>query len=267
MTEQGPTAGSIDTSRPHPARMYDYYLGGQDNYEVDRAAAEQVMAATPDVRRSARANRDFLQRVVADVVRSGTRQILDIGTGIPTSPNTHEAAQAVDPAARVVYVDNDPIVSVYAGAKLTSTPGTGFVLADLRDPAAVTGSDTLGGLIDFDEPVAVLLVSVLHFVADAEDPKGLLRSVTERLVPGSRLVISHATADFHPREVGERGAEIYARATAGLRLRTREEVVDLFEGFELEEPGVVQVSHWRPEREPNEDDGRVAVYGGLAVKR
>ncbi|WP_130799490.1 SAM-dependent methyltransferase [Streptomyces otsuchiensis] len=266
MTDQGLTPDRIDTSRPHPARMYDYYLGGQDNYEVDRAAADQLMALTPDVRLSAQANRDFLQRSVRDVVRSGVRQIIDVGTGIPTSPNTHEAAHAVDPEVRVVYIDNDPIVSVYAGAKLTATPNTGFLLADMRDPVAITENAVMREHIDFSQPVALLLVSVLHFIKDAEDPKGLISALTEHLAPGSRLVLSHATGDFHAKDTGDRGAEVYAKATANLSLRGHAEILPLFDGFELADPGLVQVSRWRPEGEVSAELDRVAVYGGVGVK-
>jgi hypothetical protein len=267
VTDEGLTPDRIDTSRPHPARMYDYYLGGQDNYEVDRAAAEQVMSLSPDVRRSALANRDFLQRAVAAVVRGGIRQIIDIGTGIPTSPNTHQAAHAVHPGTRVVYTDNDPIVSAYAGAKLTNTANTGFVLADLRDPRAILEDPAITGLIDFDEPVALLLVAVLHFIDDEEDPAGLIAALTDVLPAGSQLVISHATADFHPAENTSRGSEIYQKATANLSLRSRQEILPFFDGFELLEPGLTQASHWRPAGPVPKELDRVAIYGGLGVKR
>lgn len=267
MTDQGFTPDRIDTSRPHPARMYDYYLGGQDNYEVDRAAAEQVLTAAPDVRLSARANRDFLQRAVRSVVQDGVRQIIDIGTGIPTSPNTHEAAHAVDNGVKVAYIDNDPIVSTYAGAKLTNAEHTGFLLADMRDPKSIVEHPALRALIDFSQPVALLLVSVMHFVTDDEDPTGLIGELTGPLAPGSRLVLSHATGDFHDPETATAGSEVYKKATAHLTLRTRDEVVRLFDGFELEEPGVVQVPRWRPEGEITEELSRAAVYSGVGVKR
>lgn len=266
MTEQGFTPDRIDTSRPHPARMYDYYLGGQDNYEVDRAAAEQVMALSPDVRRSALANRDFLQRAVRTLVSDGVRQIIDLGTGIPTSPNTHEAAHAVDPGTTVVYVDNDPIVSTYAGAKLTRAGNTGFLLADLREPAAILDAPAVRELIDFGRPVALLLVAVLHFIDDADDPAGLIAALTEPLPPGSRLVISHATGDFHPEADTGRGAEVYKKATAHLSLRPKERVLPFFDGFELLEPGLVQAPYWRPDGEVPRELERVAIYGGMAVK-
>lgn len=268
MTEQGHVPEGIDTSRPHPARMYDYYLGGQDNYEVDRVAAEQVMALGEDVRISARANRDFLCRAVRSLAREGVDQFLDLGTGIPTSPNTHEVAQQIDPSARVVYVDNDPIVGVYAGAKLTSADHTGFLLADLRDPKAILDHPTVRGLIDFTRPVGLLMVAVLHFIDDQDDPAGLIGAFGEALPSGSRLVLSHATRDFHPGDGGDGdpGTEIYRAATAQLSLRTASAVLPFFRGFELAEPGLVQASHWRPNGPVASELDRVAIYGGVGVK-
>ncbi|MCE7079288.1 SAM-dependent methyltransferase [Streptomyces sp. ST2-7A] len=266
MTDQGFTPDSIDTSKPHPARMYDYYLGGQDNYEVDRAAAERMMALTPDVRISARANRAFLQRVVRSLAEAGVDQFIDVGTGIPTSPNTHEIARAINPGARVAYVDNDPIVSVYAGAKLTNAADTGFFLGDLRDPESVIEHAELRDLIDFDRPVALMLVSVMHFVDDDADPAGIIAALTGPLAPGSRLVISHATADFHSADISEEGAAIYRQATARLSLRSREQILPLFGEFEPEEPGLVQTPFWRPTGEVPAEQRSVASYAGVGVR-
>ena len=266
MTDEGFSADRIDTSRPHPARMYDYYLGGQDNYEVDRAAAEQVLALNLDTRVSARANRDFLERAVRSVVDSGIRQIIDIGTGIPTSPNTHEIAHARDRATSVVYVDNDPIVSTYAGAKLTNTANTGFLLGDLREPRAILEHPVVRDLIDFEQPVALLLVAVLHFVNDAEDPAGLIATLTEPLVPGSQLVLSHVTSDFHPGAQVTQSSEVYKKATVQASLRSRDEILPFFRGFELLEPGLVQASRWRPTGELTDELRRVAGYAGVGVK-
>ncbi|SFC91004.1 SAM-dependent methyltransferase [Streptomyces aidingensis] len=267
MTDQGFSPDQIDTTRPHPARMYDYYLGGQDNYEADRIAGDRLLALTPDVRISARANRDFLGRAVRHVTGEGIRQIIDIGTGIPTSPNTHEVAHAVNPDVRVAYVDNDPIVGVYADAKLLNTANTGFFLADLRDPKAILEHPTLGRFIDFSEPVALMLVSVLHFLTDEEDPAGILRAFGGVLPSGSRLVLSHATGDFHPPEVSKAGEEIYKKATAQLSLRPHAAVLAYFDGFELEEPGLVQTPLWRPEGPVGQELKGVASYAGVGVKR
>ncbi|SEG17825.1 S-adenosyl methyltransferase [Actinacidiphila yanglinensis] len=268
MTDQGFTAGEIDTSRAHPARMYDYYLGGKDNYEVDRQAADRVIEVSPDVVLGARANRDFMHRAVRFVAQGGIRQIIDIGTGIPTSPNTHEIAQAVSPDVRVAYIDNDPIVATHAGAHLLGNGSTGFFLADMRDPEKILGHPTISRLIDFDQPVAIMLVSVLHFVSDAEDPRGIVATLREAICPGSRLVLSHGTADFHAATADEvQGA--YGKAVAGLRLRGHDEVMALFEGFDLVEPGLVQAPLWRPDG-PVPDDAesrRRGVYAAVGTKR
>ncbi|MGY1452704.1 SAM-dependent methyltransferase [Streptomyces sp. SS8] len=260
----------IDTSRPHPARMYDYYLGGSDNYEVDREAAERLMRMAPDVRVSARANRDFLGRAVRTVVEElGIRQIIDVGTGIPTSPNTHELARAAAPDTRVVYVDNDPIVSVHADAKLTGAGNAEFVLADARRPEAVIGHPAVRELIDFGRPVALLLVAVLHFVKDEEDPAGLVAALGGALPPGSCLVLTHGTSDFHEKDRVEEGTGVYRNATAQVSLRSHAEILSFFDGWDLTDPGLVQLPLWRPDGpvpEPGELR-RVALYGGVGVKR
>ncbi|MFH0241403.1 SAM-dependent methyltransferase [Streptomyces sp. HK10] len=267
---EGFTPEQIDTSRPHPARMYDYYLGGSDNYEVDREAAERLMRIAPDVRVSARANRDFLGRAVRTVVGElGIRQIIDIGTGIPTSPNTHELARAAAPDTRVVYVDNDPIVSVHADAKLTGAGNAEFVLADARRPEAVTEHPAVRELIDFGRPVALLLVAVLHFVKDEEDPAGLVAALGGALPPGSCLVLTHGTPDFHEKQRVEEGTDVYRNATAQVSLRSHAEVLSFFDGWDLTDPGLVQLPLWRPDGpvpEPGELR-RVALYGGVGVKR
>ncbi|MFP8883791.1 SAM-dependent methyltransferase [Streptomyces mangrovi] len=266
----GFTPEQIDTSRPHPARMYDYYLGGSDNYEVDREAAERLMRMAPDVRVSARANRDFLGRAVRTVVEElGIRQIIDVGTGIPTSPNTHELARAAAPDTRVVYVDNDPIVSVHAGAKLTGAGNAEFVLADARRPEAVIEHPAVRELIDFDRPVALLLIAVLHFVKDEEDPAALVAALGSALPPGSCLVLTHGTSDFHEKQRVEEGTDVYRNATAQVSLRSHAEILPFFDGWDLADPGLVQLPLWRPDGpvpEPGELR-RVALYGGVGVKR
>ncbi|MDT0308701.1 SAM-dependent methyltransferase [Streptomyces sp. DSM 44917] len=266
--EEGFSAEQIDTSRPHPARMYDYWLGGQDNYEVDRRAADGVAALLPDIYPAARENRGFLHRAVRAVTRRGIRQIIDVGTGIPTSPNTHEVARAVDPGVRVAYVDNDPIVSAYAGAKLTSTGNAAFALADVRDPRAILGHPAVAGLIDFGQPVALLLVALLHFVPDEADPGGLVAALTEPLPPGSCVVISHGTTDFHDAERLAAVEKVYEGAAATLTLRPRERILDFFQGWDLLEPGLVQPPFWRPEK-PVPDDPvlrGLGFWSGVAVR-
>ncbi|MFG1811047.1 SAM-dependent methyltransferase [Streptomyces sp. NPDC049040] len=267
MTEQGFLAGGIDTSRPHPARMYDYYLGGRDNYLVDREAAEQIIKASPAVVDSALANREFLRRTVGHLVAAGVRQFIDIGTGIPTSPNTHEIAQSAAPDARVVYVDNDPIVAAHAGARLLRASNTAFGLADMRNPRSILEHPAVNGLIDFTRPVAVMLVSVLHFVGDDEDPAGTVALLRDALPSGSHLVLSHGTADFHAHKVDE-AVSVYRKSTANLSLRPYDEVLAFFDGFDLLEPGLVRVPLWHPQGpEPEPDDLRnIGIYGGVGRK-
>ncbi|MBH5337847.1 SAM-dependent methyltransferase [Streptomyces pactum] len=267
MTDQSFSVEQLDTSRPHPARMYDYFLGGRDNYQVDREAAQRVLGELPDILPTARENRAFLHRAVRHVVRSGVRQILDIGTGIPTSPNTHEVALAEDPTVRVAYVDNDPIVAVHAGARLTGAPGTGFALGDVRDPAALLELPAIRDRIDLGRPVAVLLVAVLHFVTDEEDPYAIVATLRDALPAGSHLVLSHATADFHPGDHTET-MQAYRSSTATMNPRTHAEVVRLFDGFDLLEPGVVQLPRWRPDGDPPTPGElrRIGFYGGVARK-
>jgi hypothetical protein len=267
MTDQSFSPEQIDTSKPHPARMYDFYLGGWDNYEVDREAAQRVVDVLPDIVPAARANRDFLGRAVRYLAGTGIRQFIDIGTGIPTSPNTHEIAQSVSPDVRVAYIDNDPIVSAHAGAKLIGAGQTGFFLGDVRDPASILEHPTIGKLIDFDQPVGLMLVAVLHFVTDDEGPARIVATLRDALPSGSHLVLSHATADFHGELLPE-VFKVYQRATATLNTRPYQEVLDLFDGFELLEPGLVQVPAWRPEGEgpTPEEVRRVGFYGAVARK-
>ena len=263
MNDRGFPASKIDTGRPHPARMYDYWLGGRDNYEVDRDAAERVLASMPRMRDGIRENRAFLRRAVRAVVEGGVRQIIDIGTGIPTSPNTHEVAQAVAPETRVAYVDNDPIVGVHAQARLTGAKGTGFALADLRDPIGVLENPIVKSLIDFDQPVAVLLVAVLHFVTDLERPERIVATLRDTLPSGSWLVLTHGTSDTAVHDTSEAVA-VYRNATATLNLRPRRQVLGFFDGFELVEPGLVTISEWRPE--PEAQITKFGIFGGVGRK-
>jgi hypothetical protein len=191
--QPGFAASEIDTSKPHPARMYDAYLGGNDNYPVDREAVREVVRLYPEVRSIALANRAFLQRAVRFLAgEAGIRQFLDIGTGIPSAGNVHAVAGRAAPGARVVYVDNDPIVHVHANALLTGTGTTSIVLADLRDPRAILAHPEVRKLIDFTEPVALLLVAILHFIKDEEDPAGIVATLRDALAPGSYLVLCGA---------------------------------------------------------------------------
>ncbi|MBL1086932.1 SAM-dependent methyltransferase [Streptomyces actinomycinicus] len=263
MTQDGFKAADIDTSRPHPARIYDYLLGGKDHYPVDRRAGDELTAAAPEARIGVRANRAFLQRAVRYVVGSGVRQILDIGTGLPTSPNVHEVAQSAAPDVRVAYVDNDPIVAAHGNALLSRSGTTRIVLGDLRDPRSVLDHPDVRHLIDFDEPVALLLVAILHFLADTDRPAEVVATLREALPAGSYLVLSHATGDFADRTAAQ---AVYSRATASLNLRSRAEVERFFDGFELVEPGLAQVPFWRPDAPPPARSDEIGFYGGVARK-
>ncbi|MGW6054934.1 SAM-dependent methyltransferase [Streptomyces sp. NPDC055189] len=262
MSDGARTPG-IDTSKPHPARVYDYLLGGKDNYPVDQAAGDALVSAAPEARIGVRANRAFLERAVRFAVGSGIRQILDVGTGLPTSPNIHEIAQSVAPDVRVAYVDNDPIVKAHGDALLSRSGTTNIVLADLRKPQDVLNHPDVRRLIDFDEPVALFLVAILHFVTDEERPEHIVAALRDALPAGSLLVLSHATADFADRS----GAQaVYNNATATLNLRTRAEIERFFDGFDLVEPGLAQAPLWRPDGPLPDGSREIGFYAGVARK-
>ncbi|GAA1273015.1 SAM-dependent methyltransferase [Streptomyces javensis] len=263
MTENGFRAEEIDTSRPHPARIYDYLLGGKNNYEVDRGAGDRLAAAAPEVWSGVRANRDFLRRAVRHVVDSGIRQILDIGTGLPSSPNVHEIAREVAPDVRVAYVDNDPIVNTYANVLLRGSAATSIALADLRDPRAVLDHPEVRQVIDFEQPVALLLVAIVHFLTDAERPERVVATLRDALPAGSFLVLSHATGDFADRSAA---SAVYNTATATLNLRSRDRIERFFDGFTLVEPGVAEVPFWHPDAPPPTRPGEIGYYGGVGRK-
>ena len=264
--EHGFAFSGIDTSKPHPARLYDFYLGGKDNYAADRAAAMQVLRVAPEVRVMARENRAFLRRAVRFLAgEAAISQILDIGTGIPAAGNVHEVAGEVAPGTRVVYVDNDPVVHVHASALLTGSSATKIVLADLREPEVILAHPKVRELIDFSRPVALLLVAILHFITDGEDPAGIVAAFRGALAPGSFLALSHGTADFHTPDTVGRAAAVYERATAPLVLRSHAQISGFFDGFSLVDPGLVQVPLWRPDGRPPrpKDLAKVAIYGGV----
>jgi S-adenosyl methyltransferase len=264
VTQDGVRAVHIDTSKPHPARIYDYLLGGKDNYEVDQLAGDELAAAAPEVRIGVRANRAFLHRAVRYVVGSGVRQILDIGTGLPTSPNVHEVAQETAADVRVAYVDNDPIVAAHGNALLSRSGTTGIALGDLRDPRSVLGHPNVREVIDLEQPVAVLLVGRPDFLTDAERPGEVVATLREALPAGSHLVLSHATGDFADRTAAQ---AVYNKATATLNPRSRAEIERFFDGFELVEPGLSQVPFWRPDTTPPPRSGEIGFYGGVARKK
>ena len=259
---------SLDTGQPHPARIYDYLLGGKDNFAADRAAAAQGLKVNPNAATAPQQNRAFLRRAVRFLAaEAGVRQFLDIGTGLPTRPNVHEVAQGIDPAARIVYADNDPIVLAHARALLTSTPEgrTNYVDADLRDPRRILDAPELRATLDLDQPVALLLLAILHFLEDEAKPYDVVRELMDALPAGSYLVVSHITADHDP-ESWARFGELMRRQGIPTRLRSRAEVGGFFDGLEVVEPGVVSLLRWRPDEPSTFTDAQVALYGGVGRK-
>jgi hypothetical protein len=263
----------LNTDRPHPARVYDYLLGGKDNFPADRAAAEQGIAANPNSRIPPRENRAFLQRAVRYLAgEAGIRQFLDIGTGIPTAPNVHQIAQGIAASSRIVYVDNDPIVLAHARALLTSSPEgkTDYVDADLRDVDEILASPQLRQTLDLGQPVGLLLMAIMHFVPDADDPYGLAARFLDALPAGSYLALSHLTGDFDP-GAWAGVAAVFRRSGVIMQVRTRPEIERFFDGLELVEPGVESLPRWRPDPDRAETsdqptDAQVSVYGGIARK-
>src|ERR1700722_3927679 len=234
--------------RPSPARMYDYFLGGKDNFQVDRDAADQLdKAAGPGTTSTvAWENRHFLQRAVACLAEAGIDQFVDIGAGLPTQGNVHEIAQRVNPAARVAYVDNDPIVLTHGRALLADDNTTQVFTADMREPQAIFTAPGLTGLIDFSRPVAMLFVAVLHFVRDEEDPYGIVGPFHDAMAPGSSLVLPHVPTDGPSGALLARNEDVYKRSTASSRPRSRDEIARFFNGLDLLEPGLVRPGEWRP---------------------
>ena len=239
----------LQLDRPHPARVYDYLLGGKDNFAADRAAAQAGMEANPNSRVPPRENRAFLRRVVRYLARdAGISQFLDIGTGIPTSPNVHEIAQDADPQARVVYVDNDPVVLAHARALLTSGPvgKTAYIDADVRNIDRILGSADLRQTLDMNRPVGLLLIAVMHFIPDEDDPWDLAARLLAELPAGSYLALSHLTGDFDP-AAWEGVAAVYRRSGVTMQVRPLAAVERFFTGLDLLDPGVVSLPRWRPE--------------------
>ncbi|MFD8590054.1 SAM-dependent methyltransferase [Streptomyces sp. NPDC059637] len=261
----------LRTDRPHSARMYDCYLGGKTNYPADREAVGKVLAANPTVIIAARANRAWMNRVVRYLAeREGVRQFLDIGTGIPTSPNLHEIVQGVAPEARVVYADNDPIVLAHAQALLRSTPEgrTAYLDADVRDPRRILTAPELLRTLDLDRPVALSMAALLHFVPDDQGAQDIVKTLVDALAPGSFLVLSHATGDFAPEEWA-RTVETYRASGTDAQVRSREEVARFFDGLELLEPGVVMPHQWRLDVDASPlvlQDAEVSGWVGVARK-
>ena len=257
--------GDVDLQRPSAARMYDYFLGGSHNFAVDRAAADEALRIRPDIPSVALANRAFLHRSVRALADQGIRQFLDIGSGIPTVGNVHEVARSVDPAARVVYVDVDPVAAAHSRALLAWTERVGVVQADLRDIDTVLADPETRRLIDFAEPVAVLMLAVLHFVPDADDPGAVIRRIHQVTVPGSHLVLSHGIPTRRGDE-DERLHSVYNQSAMPGVMRDLAGVRRFFTGWNLVEPGLVLVSDWRPDLDgqPAQVPSDANFYGGVA---
>ena len=251
---------------PDAGRIYNYLLGGKDNYEQDRQAAGQLLAVVPDARAAAWANRRFLGRAVRFLAQdAGIGQFIDIGAGLPATGNLHQVAHELDPRARVAYVDNDPVVVSHARALLCTAPGVCAVEGDLRNPAGILNHPDLRAVIDLDQPVAIVLGAVLHFIPDEDSPDKLVGMLMAAVAPGSYLVISHATDQDIGADAAGQVRELYARASAPAVFRSRPEVAGFFEGLELVPPGIGNVADWHTDRLPTES-GRTIVVGGVGRK-
>jgi S-adenosyl methyltransferase len=270
MTTQDPPPSGIDISRPNVARIYDYLLGGKDNFAVDREAAKRLLDVTPDMAGIVRDNRSFIGRVVRHLAdEGGIRQFLDLGGGLPTQTNVHEMAQQVAPDARVVYVDVDPVVWSHGQALLAHGDQVAMVRADLREPATVLRHPDVLALLDLTQPVAVICASVLHFVADEDDPYRIIAEYRDHMASGSYLAISHgaaATAEEDPGNVVEGVTSVYRQASAQLHVRSLAGIQRFFDGFDLIEPGVVWINEWRTGPDFRSAGQRRSLRGGVGRK-
>jgi SAM-dependent methyltransferase len=259
----------IDIDRPSAARVYDYWLGGSHNFAVDREVARGVTAVVPDTARIMQANRAFLHRAVGFLIEQGVRQFLDLGSGIPTLGNVHEVAQKAAPDAKVVYVDVDPVAVAHSRHILTGNANAAVIQGDLRYVGTILGDPAVQGLLDFTKPVAVLMMAVLHFLPDSDDPADIIARFRDALAPGSYLVLSHGTQDHLSDEAVKTGNEMFSRTATPFVGRRRDEVERLFAGFELVPPGLVWSVEWRPEHpdEVGPSPERSAAYVGVGLKR
>jgi hypothetical protein len=265
--EHAQDSAVLDITVAHQARIYDYWLGGKDNFAADREAAGQAAAAYPPILRAVRAQRAFLARAVRHLAeQAGIRQFLDIGTGLPTASNTHEVAQAAAPQARVVYVDNDPMVLAHARALLTSTPqgATAYLDADLRDPGKIVAG--AADLLDFCRPVAILLVGILQLIPDSDGPHAIVARLAGAVPAGSWLAVYHPASDIDQQRVAEAVRRVNARSATPTTLRSHAQIARFFDGLRLVEPGLVQVHRWQPGSAAPDDGDQIAAYAGLACK-
>src|SRR5580692_5477242 len=259
-------AATIDPTVAHIARVQDYWLGGKDHFEADRVAGDEAIAQLPDMAASVRNTRAFLGRTVRFLAAErGIRQFLDLGTGIPSASNTHEVAQGVAPGSRIVYVDNDPMVLAHARALLTSRPEgrCAYIDADIREPEKIL--NTAAEVLDFTEPVAVVLMAVLQFVPDDDDPHGIVRRLMTAVPAGSYLVISHPAADLQATAMAAATSRLNELMAQRAKPRDRQQVTAFFDGLDLVEPGVIRCPEWRPEQ-PQDAAGKSTMWGGVARK-
>jgi SAM-dependent methyltransferase len=258
----------IDTTKASIARVYDWWLGGEHNFRVDQDAARAMIAVEPNARTIARAYRAFLIRSVRYLAGEvGIRQFLDIGSGIPTAQNVHQVAQEAAPGSRVVYVDNDDVAVAHSRLLLADNPDATVILADLREPEAILDHPETRRLLDFSQPVALLLAAVLHFIPDSDDPGKILSTLRRRLAPGSHIVISHACRDTIPDVAGTYASAYSSRIAARSTFRTREEITCLFEGFTILDPGLVWLPEWRPDSPDDVPEDSAALWGVAGVGR
>jgi SAM-dependent methyltransferase len=266
MADGGQFPVGMAVERPSVARLYDYFLGGQHNFAADRELARKLLQAEPNARYIVAQNRAFLGRAVRFLLASGIRQFLDLGSGIPTQDNVHQIAQRGDPRSRVVYVDNDPVAVAHSKQILSGNTRAIVIQHDLREPAGILGHPEVTRLLDFREPVGVLMVTILHFIPDADDPAGIVGQLTRDLAPGSHLVISHATHEAAP-TAAARVKQLYTSTSAAAHTRSHEDIERFFTGFDLIEPGLVYLPLWRPDTPGGADDAdRAWFYAGVGRK-
>ncbi|ATL32443.1 SAM-dependent methyltransferase [Streptomyces formicae] len=261
---------SIDISMPSVSRIYDYYLGGSHNFEVDREAARKAMEFMPGLPKIMQANRAFMRRAVRHAVGEGITQFLDIGSGIPTFGNVHEVARQASEDARVVYVDHDPVAVAHSKAVLEGDERCAVLAGDLRKPRDILGSSEVGSVLDLERPVALLLVAVLHFVEDAYDPYAAVAELRDTLAPGSLIVVTHASYEGIPVPAEQAGhtVGVYKDIRNPLIMRSRDEIARFFEGYDMVEPGLVPMPHWRPDTAPEEEDPySFSGFAGVGRKR
>jgi SAM-dependent methyltransferase len=259
----------IDITVPSVSRIYDYFLGGSHNFEVDREAARVAISALPGIPKIGQANRAVMRRAVRFALDHGVTQFLDIGSGIPTFGNVHEVAQAGHPGARVVYVDNDSVAVAHSRAVLDGNDDATIVAADLRDPRSILDHPETNAMLDLSQPVALMLVAVVHFLSDDDHPAELIATLRDALAPGSVVVITHATLEHGPAPSGQRGVQqVYRRTATPLIMRTADELAPFFDGFDLVEPGIVPLPYWRPDTPPADDDDPSVLHGlaGVGLK-